>query len=171
MTDEVEFQQIYRKYQARLLNFILQKVETREDAEEILQETMLSALDSLPLFQGRSSIYTFLAAIAKHEIADFYRKKKIKTFVLSRVPGLENIVSQALSPEMALEEKEIKEKVIRTLRSLSEGYRQILRLKYVDGLSYEEIGNRLSKSAKAVESKLARARQAFSQAYFSPQSA
>ncbi len=169
--NEVKFQQIYQQYQKRLLNFILQKVETLEDAEEILQETMLSALDSLPLFRGRSSIYTFLAAIAKHEIADFYRRQKIKTFLFSRVPGLENIVSQALSPEMALEEKEIKDKVLYTLKSLSEGYSQILRLKYVDGLSYREIGQKLKKTVKAVESKLARARQAFSQAYPSPQSA
>lgn len=164
---EEEFQQIYQKYQERLLNFILQKVERREDAEEILQETMISAFDSLPLFQGKSSLYTFLGAIAKHEIADFYRRKKIKTFLFSRVPGLENIVSQALSPEMALEEKEIKDKVGRVLLSLSEGYSQILRLKYVDGLSYREISRKLKKTVKAVESKLARARQAFSQAYLS----
>ena len=145
---EKEFQKIYQKYQERLLNFILQKVECCEDAEEILQETMLSALDSLPLFRGQSSLYTFLCSIAKHETADFYRRKKIKTFLFSRVPGLENIVSRALSPEMALEEKEIKDKVIRTLQSLSEGYSRILRLKYIDGLSYREIGRKLKKTAK-----------------------
>ncbi len=83
--DEEKFKKIYQKYQARLLNFILQKVGRREDAEEILQETMISVLDSLPLFRGNSSLYTFLCSIAKHEIADFYRKKKIKSFLFLAV--------------------------------------------------------------------------------------
>lgn len=165
--DQQAIKKFYQKYKLRLLNFIFQKVGRREDAEEILQDTMISAIDSLPLFRKNSSLYTFLCSIAKHEIADFYRKKKIKTFLFSHFPRLENIVFQALSPERALEEKEIKREVIRTLRSLSEGYSRILRLKYIDGLSYREIGRKLKKSIKAVESQLARARQAFAEAYLS----
>ncbi len=166
--DEKEFKKIYQKYQKRLLNFILQKIQRLEDAEEILQETMINSLDSLPLFRGNSSLYTFLCSIAKHEIADFYRKKKIKTFVFSHFPQLEKIVSEALSPERAFEEKELKIKVIKTFRLLSEGYARILRLKYIDGLSYQEIGRKLNKSVKAVESKLARARKAFIEVYSTP---
>lgn len=165
--DQEAIKRLYQKYQSRLLNFILQKVERHEDAEEILQDIMISAIDYLPLFRGDSSLYTFLCSIAKHEIADFYRKKKIKTFLFSHFPKLKDIVSQALSPERTLEKEELKGEVIRTLRSLSEGYSRILRLKYIDGLSYGEIAKKLKKSVKAVESKLARARQAFAQVYLS----
>jgi len=165
---EKDFKRIYQKYQERLLNFIFIKIEKREDAEEILQNTMISAFESLPLFKGGSSFYTFLCSIAKHEIADFYRRRKIKTFLFSHFPVLENIVSQALSPERALEQKEIKGKVVNTLKRLSEGYSRILRLKYIDGLSYKQIAKKLKKSVKAVESKLSRARKAFAQIYLSP---
>lgn len=165
--DQEAIKRLYEKHRPRLLNFILQKVEKHEDAEEILQEAMVSAVDSLPLFRGDSSLYTFLCSIAKHEIADFYRKKKIKTFLFSHFPELEKIASQALSPERALEEREIKIEVIRALRSLSEGYSRILRLKYIDGLSYYEIAQKLKKSVKAVESRLARARKAFAEVYLS----
>ncbi len=163
--DQKAIKKFYKKYQARLLNFILTKIKKKEDAEEILQDIMMSTIDSLPLFRGNSSLYTFLCSIAKHEIADFYRKKKIKTFLFSHFPKLEDIVSQALSPERVLEEKEFKKEVIRTLRAIGEGYSQILRLKYIDGLSYGEIAKKLKKSAKAVESKLARARSAFIQVW------
>ena len=165
--DQKAVKKLYQKYQPRLLNFILKKVKMHEDAEEILQETMISTIDSLPLFRGNCSLYTFLCSIAKHEIADFYRRKKIKTLLFSRFPQLEdivkNIASQVLSPERAFEEKELKREVIKTLRSLSEGHSRILRLKYIDGLSYRDIANKLKKSVKAVESKLARAREAFAQ--------
>ena len=162
---EQEFKKIYQKYQIRLLNFILTKVKKKEDAEELLQETMISALDSLPLFRGNCSLYTFLCSIAKHEVADFYRKKKIKTFLFSHFPQLEEIASSVFSLTCEVEEKEIKMKVIKAFRGISEGYSRILRLKYIDGLSYREIAGKLKKSVKAVESKLARARKAFVKIY------
>lgn len=151
----------YKTYQQRLLNFILKKVGNRKDAEEILQDTFLSALDSLPLFKGDSSLYTWLCSIARHETIDFLRRKKIKTIVFSRLPFLKKIVSQALGPELALQEKEMKLKIWQTLKSLSEGYREILRLKYIDGLSVAEIAHQLKITVKAAESKLFRARLAF----------
>lgn len=155
----------YRAYQNRLLNFILTKVENVKDAEEILQDTFLSSLDSLPLFKFQSSIYTWLCSIAYHEIVDFYRRRKLKTIIFSRLPWLEKIVDKALSPELALQEKELKIKIYNTLKNLTEGYAQILRLKYIEGLSMREIALRLQTSIKAVESKLTRARLAFQKQY------
>ena len=161
MEEEKEFKKLYRKYKTRLLHFILRRIEKEEDAEEILQDTFISALDSLPLFRKQSSFYTWLCAIAKHETADFYRRKKLKTIVFSRFPQLEKIVSQALSPDAALEAKELEEEVVQCFKSLSEGYSRILRLKYIDGLSYRQIAKKLKKPVKAVESKVFRARKAF----------
>jgi RNA polymerase sigma-70 factor (ECF subfamily) len=142
MEEEKEFKKLYQRYRTRLLYFILRKVEKLEDAEEILQDTFISALDSLPLFS---------------------RKKKLKTIVFSRFPQLEKIVSQALSPEAALEAKELEEEVVQCLKGLSEGYARILRLKYIDGLSYRQIAKKLKKPVKAIESKLSRARKASSE--------
>jgi RNA polymerase sigma-70 factor (ECF subfamily) len=161
MEEEAVLKKLYRKYQKRLLNFILQKVKKQEDAEEILQDTFLSALDSLPLFRQEASFYTWLCAIAKHEIADFYRKRRLKTIVFSRFPKLGKVVSQALSPDAALEARELEEEMIRCFKSLSEGYARILRLKYVDGLSYKAIGKKLKQPVKTIESRLFRARKAF----------
>lgn len=163
--DQRAIRKFYQLYQERLLNFILKKIKDPKDAEEILQDTFLSTLDSLPIFKQNCSLYTYLCSIAKHEIADFYRRQKIKTFLFSHFPILENLASQALSPQRDLEEKELKREALRTLKNLSEGYSRILRLKYIDGLSYQEIAKKLKKSVKAVESKLARARQAFAKSW------
>ncbi len=153
-----KFQQKYRK---RLFYFVLQKIDDPQDAEEVVQDTLVSAIYSLPSFLGKSSLWSWLCAIAKHEMADFYRKKRIKTIVFSRLPGLERIISEALSPELALEEKEMKQKIIHCFLELTEGYREILRLKYIEGLSVRQIARRGQKSVKAVEMHLRRARLAF----------
>ncbi len=163
--NQATINKFYRLYQKRLLNFILKKVERQEDAEEILQDTFLSTLDSLPIFKQNCSLYTYLCAIARHEIADFYRRQKIKTFLFSHFPILENLASQALSPQRSFEEKELKKEALHTLKNLSEGYSRILRLKYIDGLSYQEIAKKLKKSGKAIESRLARARKAFAKSW------
>ncbi|MFC1711024.1 RNA polymerase sigma factor [Patescibacteria group bacterium] len=155
----------YKNYKPELSRYISKKISNSKDGEEILHDTFLSALDSLPIFKFNSSLLTWLKAIARHEVIDFYRKKKIKTLVFSRFPFLEKLIDKALSPELALQEKETKEKIFATFKALSEGYSEILRLKYIEGQTYAEIAEKLGKSVKAVESKLGRARLAFQKEY------
>ncbi|MGB9637542.1 MAG: RNA polymerase sigma factor [Microgenomates group bacterium] len=149
----------------RLKKYIFFKVSDSYEAEEILQETLIAAHESYPFFKGKSSFFTWLCAIANHEIADFYRKKKIKTILFSRFPWLDNLVSEALGPEQELLKKEFEQEVGRTLLHLGEGYREVLRLKYYQGLKVIEIAKKLNESTKAIESRLGRARKAFAQAF------
>jgi len=74
---------------------------------------------------------------------------------------LEEIISEALSPEEILLENELRREVKKKLSVLSEGYSKILRLKYYQGLSVREIAQKLGTTVKAIESKLSRAREAF----------
>lgn len=149
----------------KLKKYIFSKVSNSCEAEEIVQETLIAAHESYPFFEARSSFFTWLCAIANHEIADFYRRKKIKTLLFSRFPFLENIVSQALTPDENFEKQEIRKEVKKVLSCLKEGYSQILRLKYCHGLSMLEIAERLKTTVKAVESRLSRAREAFRHAW------
>lgn len=160
-SDDFWLEKFQRWYRKRLLNFVLQKIDDPRDAEEIVQDVLMSVIYCLPSFQGKSSFWTWICGIARHEIADFYRKRKIKTILFSHLPFLKKIASQALSPELALEEKELKEKVVRVFSHLAEGYREILRLKYIEGFSLCQIASRYRKSVKAVEMRLRRARFAF----------
>jgi len=124
-----------RGYRKRLVRLVEQKVGRPEDVEEIVQESLIAAWDSLPTYKAKSDLFTWLGAIARHEIADFYRRRKLKQIVFSRLPFLKNLVSEALGPELAYQELETKRKILRTLKGLSEGYSQVLRLKYIEGLS------------------------------------
>lgn len=163
--DKNSIELLYKLYSKKLLDFISQKIPNHKDAEEILHDVFISSLDSLAIFNFKSSLGTWMIGIAKHEIVDYYRKKRIKTLVFSHFPFLEKIVDQALGPELALQEKETKTKIFHSLKNLSEGYCQILRLKYIDELSMLEISKRLNITVKAVESRLFRARLAFQKLY------
>jgi len=154
-----------QKIIAQLKKFIFFRVNSPEDAEEILQETLIAAVESLPTYSGRAAFLTWLCSIARHETADFYRKKKIKTFLFSRLSWLESLASQALGPEQQVLEKEFSQKVKQTLANLNEGYREILRLKYYQGLTVVQIAKKLNETVKAVESRLFRARKTFAKVF------
>lgn len=149
----------------KIKQFIAFRVSDENEAEEILQDTLISACEALPSFRACSSLFSWLCGIAKHEISDFYRKKKIKTILFSHLPFLEKLASRALGPEEEVLETELKRKVKIALASLSEGYRVVLRLKYIEGYSVAQIAARLDLSLKAVESRLSRARLAFREAW------
>ena len=163
--DKLQKELLAKKFRKRLMNFVLTKIHNLEDAEEIVQDTLIGAWDSLPRFRGESELFTFVASIARHEVADFYRRKKIKQILFSRFPFLERLVSEALGPELAYQELEKKRQIVKTLKKLSEGYSLVLRLKYIHGFSMKEIAEKTGDSVKAIESRLTRARWAFAKIY------
>jgi len=152
----------YQKFKPKLKKFITKKAQTPADAEDIVQETLISAVRALPGFQFKASVFSWLCSIAKHELVDFYRKKKIKT-VLLKSEFLETIASKALSPEANYLKNELKLEIKKVLKNLSEGYFKILRLKYIDQLTMATIAEKMNLTIKAVESRLSRAREKFKQ--------
>ena len=159
--DEGAVEEMYKKYFPKIADYVFGKIDNPFDAQEIIQDIFISAIDCLPAFNFKSSLFTWLYAIGKHEVVDYYRKKRIKAILFSRVPILETLASKALGPEEELIEKEIKVQIRLVLAQLSEGYRKILRLKYVQGFSVVEVAQILGISPKAAESRLSRARLAF----------
>lgn len=157
MTIDTLLKENYQKVK----KYILSKVSDINDADEILQETLVAASLSYPNFKGNSSFFTWICGIANHEVADFFRRKKLKTLLFSRFPFLENLASEALIPDEELEKQELRKEVKHILSCLSEGYGKILRLKYYQGFSMVQIARDLKLTVKAVESRLSRARKAF----------
>lgn len=151
----------FETYRPKIARYITTRVDDPLDGEEIVQEIFISGLQFLPSYSFKSSLFTWLLGIARHEVADYYRKKKIKTVLFSHLPFLEKLADQALGPEEEMIEAELKARVKRVFGRLTEGYRVVLRLKYIEGLSVSEIADRLGLSYKATESRLTRARFCF----------
>lgn len=155
----------YRYFAPRLFFFIKRQTLSTEDAEEILQDVLLSSIDSLRDFTFKSSLSTFLHAIAKHKIIDYYRRRKIKKVLFSQLPQLEQFLTTVLGPEELFEEDQLRTKIDKVLKKLKPKYRRILILKYLEGFSVLEITKKLEISFKSAESMLFRARRAFAKAW------
>jgi RNA polymerase sigma-70 factor, ECF subfamily len=155
----------YKTFKPKITSFLKAKISSKKDREEVMQDIFLTCFNCLPTFKFKSSLSTWVFSITRHEVSDYYRKKKLKTVLFSRLPFLEKLADKALGPELALQEKEAKQKIKKTFKNINEGYAQILRLKYIEGLSMAQIAGKLDKTVKAVESKLSRARLAFQKEY------
>ena len=165
--DRVALSSFYRQYASQLRRYIGIRVSATEDAEEILQDTLFSFLEGLRDFRKESSIRTYLFSICQHKIIDFYRRKKLRHVVFSRVPKLESFVSPVLGPEETLDTTLVNEKIRLVFDRLVPKYRQVLMLKYLDQVSVEGIAEKLSITFKSAESSLFRARRAFVELFLS----
>jgi RNA polymerase sigma factor (sigma-70 family) len=89
----------------------------------------------------------------------------LKTILFSISDEFEEIADKALTPERDVLKNELKEEIKKTLAELGKGYKDILRLKYIEGMKINEIAINLKLTGKAVESKLIRAKKKFREAW------
>lgn len=149
----------YERYQPLLTVYVQHQVSNTNDVEELVRETFLNCLRHLPLFQGKSSIKTWMISIARHEIADYYRKRYAKK-VVKALP-----FSELLLDEPVRDMHQTSQVVKVVLKKLKKEYRELLLLKYVDNLSVQAIAQLLHRSIKSIESDLFRARREFKLLY------
>jgi len=149
----------YELFHHKVYRFILKKVSTTADAEELTQDVFLSCLKALPLFRGESSIWTWMMHVAQHEVADYYRKRYAKKCILA-LPLPDFLPTQPVQRA-----EEISQKVLTVLEVMSQEHREILLMKYLDRKKVAQIATETGKSVKSVESTLFRARDEFKVLY------
>lgn len=145
--------------------YLIVKLPSASDTDEILQDVFLSAFDSLPLFRAESSVKTWLLAIARHEVADYYRKRYIRIAVEKTSKLFDSLSRESETPEYVYQKEQIRRRYDQAIGSLSRRYGQVIYLKYEVGMSVAEISEKIGSSLKATESLLYRARMAFVVAY------
>jgi RNA polymerase sigma-70 factor (ECF subfamily) len=155
----------YKSYSPRILSYLSRKLPRTEDAQELTNDVFLEAIDSLALLREENNMSAWLYGIAHNKMVDFYRKKKIKSILLSQMPFLQIVANEMSQPEFQFEKNKIRDGIETALHEISEKYREILRLHYEEGLPIKEIAVILNLSFKAAESLLFRARQSFRLAY------
>jgi len=155
----------YKFYSPKILRYLSKKLPGYEDAQELTNDVFLEAIDSLSILRREENISSWLYRIAHNKMVDFYRKKKIKSILLSQAPYLQIVANEISQPEFQFEKNKIRDIIEQALQNLSQKYRKILTLHYEEKLSVKELAATFNLSFKATESLLFRARQSFKLAY------
>ena len=122
------------------------------DAEDVTQDIFMSLVDSIGSFQGKSAFGTWLHRIAMNKIADYHRKTARRRDKLG-----ENQPPESIDPWSATDDELV---VKQALMELPERHREILLLKFSEGLSFAEIAEKLDLTYEATRSRYRRAIEA-----------
>jgi RNA polymerase sigma factor (sigma-70 family) len=160
------FAELYNRYCDRIFSYIAGMVGDQGRAEDIAQEVFISALRRLRATQTPIAFRPWIYQIAKNACVDEYRRTR-RTREVPLEPESEPALSVAKAPSLdqAVENKQLLADLRGAFGGLSESQHQVMVLRELEGLSYEEISRRLGVSKAVVESTLFRARRRLSQEY------
>lgn len=143
----------------------------RAQVEDVVQDTFLTALQSLAAWDGRSSLRGWLVGIARNKIREARRRRApvpIEDVLAEADADIDAILADVAReplPDHVLERRETSELVGAALSSLPAEYQRALLDKYVEGRSTSDIARATGRSAKAAESLLTRSRTAFARVF------
>ncbi len=163
--DPKAIETLYINYFDRLYAFILHSVKRDQAAaEDIVQNVFVSALRSAKGFKGESKLYTWLAGIAHHKTTDHYRREQRELYhnndLINDAPvEMQSIADNSQSIADKLDSTELGLVVAKALSALPPDYRQVLLLKYVEGMTVLEISQVMNRSLKSIDGLLTRARK------------
>jgi RNA polymerase sigma-70 factor (ECF subfamily) len=163
--DRAEFARMVDLYSTPIYRLGLRMLGNSQDAEDVLQNTFLSALTHLRTFEGRSSLSTWLYRIAANEALMLLRKKKPEVN-LDDAEADENadnlkptqFVDWSALPEDELLSGEGKKVLDETIQRLPEPMRIVFLLRDIEGLSIKETADALNLTETNVKTRLLRAR-------------
>jgi RNA polymerase sigma-70 factor (ECF subfamily) len=159
------FAEIVHRFGDRVLAVSRGLVGDRASAEDVAQDAFLKVYRSLHTFSGSSGLYTWIYRIVVNTAHDHNaRLRRRRAVSLSGLRGsTDEEPLEIQDPTEACEPAEVRERVAavhRALATLPDRFREILVLRELEGLAYDEIGQVLGLKKGTVESRLFRARHA-----------
>ncbi len=168
--DQAAFDDIVSRYWDRIFARVLQLLKNRQDAEEVTQDAFVRAHKGLENFRGDSSFSTWLFQIATNLAHNKYwywwRRKRDVSFSLDQNISREGSVTlvdilpaEGEDPGQTASTQELVDRVSECMPLLNEKHYEILTLRIVQNMTYEEIAQHLDISIGTVKSRIARARE------------
>ena len=164
--DAIAFDDFVLRYSANVYALLMRLTEDEEEARDLTQDTFLSALKAIKNFRGEADLKTWLYRIAVNESRNRFRwwKRRNRNSTVSL--DAENTTGQTMevadsseNPEAATLRREREQALRQALSELSTNFREVIVLRDIEGLSYEEVAVALETNVGTIKSRLARGRE------------
>jgi RNA polymerase sigma-70 factor (ECF subfamily) len=164
--DQTAYAELMKRYKKPVYHMILKMVRNVDDAEDLTIEAFAKAFKNLHRFKKDYTFSTWLFRIATNNAIDFIRKKKLDTLSIDssyKDDDGETISIDVQDDNLNPQEETIKKQKISLIRDfvtkLPPKYQRLVKLRYFEELSYEEIAQELDAPLGTVKAQLHRARE------------
>lgn len=155
--DREAFKLLYARYRDRVYNLIFYSIGDEVRAEDVLQIVFVKIYRGLPSFRFEASLSTWIYRVALNECLNQQRRRDAHHVPLEALLGSDEEFDEGASADRRHADSERREIVHRAVMELSPKLRTVVALKYLEGLSYDEIASLLECSPGTVASRLNRA--------------
>ncbi|MFZ0424580.1 MAG: RNA polymerase sigma factor [Xanthobacteraceae bacterium] len=156
--DELAWGQVFSANRDRIYGFCLRMMRNREEAEDVSQEVFLRAVRAIGAFRGESSIKTWLHQIAHNLCLTRLAAAKKRSEQSSDLIWLSEVTDGGPSGDAAMASGELRNAIELAVSELDPVFREVLLLREVEDLSYEEIAGVVGASVNTVKTRIHRAR-------------
>ena len=153
--DELAYQELYNRYWDVLLDTAFKRKSSIELAEEIVQDIFVNLFIRRESLTIKSSFEGYLKNALKYKVFDVFRSQTTHDKYINEV--LKNVNNRSITPEEALQVKELKEKIDRATQKMPEKCREVFILSRVENLSNKLIAERMGISVSTVEKHISKA--------------
>jgi RNA polymerase sigma factor (sigma-70 family) len=168
--EDSAFEELFSRYSGRIRSYASGILADRDCAEDVTQEVFISALRRLRNTERPIAFRPWIYQIARNACIDELRRNRHNVEIplddaREWSDGEGDLLAREPGPELVIESKQQLEDLRGAFRGISELHHRILVLRELEGLSYNEIGDRLGMSRPVVESTLFRARRRLAEEY------
>lgn len=163
--DQEAFKELFQKYKTPLFYHVLRMVHNREIVEDLLQEIFLKAFDNIYSYNPAYAFSTWLYRITTNHTIDYLRKKKLKTYSLDEPIKTKDgdmsidVIDEHMSSDDMIMRKQRAAILKEAMVSLPAKYRQVIELRHMDELSYQEIADIMELPLGTIKAHIFRARE------------
>jgi len=160
--NEASLEELVDQYYDRLFRAAVFLTSSPRAAEELVQETFVAAGEGLDRFEGRSSYYTWLYGILRNKYYKWVRNQKRTPMSLEHVTGGEDdsrrpasvLEGETLDPHESMAKEEAARRVREAVSGLPPHHRDVLLLRFMEGMAYQDIAEEMDCSIGTVKSRL-----------------
>ncbi len=158
------FEEIVARYQRKLVNYIYRMISDYDSAMELCQEVFIKVFNSLDKYNPEYKFTTWIHRISSNATIDWMRKKKLDTYSIEGndddSPGLRaQLEAKVLSPLQDLEMSQLQGRIEQAIGELPFIYRQLIILRHLNELSYDEIATAVDLPLGTVKNRIFRGRE------------
>ncbi len=163
--DSDAYKQLVKKYREPLHFHVKKMVREKEQVEDLVQEVFIKAFDNLASYNSNYAFSTWIYRIATNHTIDYLRKRKLQTLSINEPVQTKDgemnvqIPDQNYETDRNIIRKQRKKIIQNEIENLPEKYKDVIRMRHMEEMSYQEISDQLDLPLGTVKAHIFRARE------------